>query len=122
MNDNSCLSAAMSIDTKKGRIRLHKAMLRLPGSPRYIQLLVHPIGMTVAVRCVDLPLSGEPVHKISEHQLKPGFSGEIYSRCFVDKLSELAPTMREEGLYRISGEVTPSQKMAVFDLRTLKRI
>lgn len=120
MKGECCLNATMSIDTKKSRIRIHKAMLHQLDDPQYIQLLVDPAGMAVAVRCVDTPLFGDAVHTISRERLCSVFSCEIYSRFFVSKLSALVPAMGEGHLYHMSGKVIPSQRMAVFDLNTLK--
>ena len=36
----SVVTTQISIDLKKGRIRIHKESLRLIGSPNYIQFLV----------------------------------------------------------------------------------
>lgn len=119
---NECfLPATMSIDTKRGRIRIHKAVLHQLGDPRYIQLLVNPADMVVAVRCIDAPLFEDSVHIISRNRVCPAFSYEIYSRLFVAKLSTLVTTMGTEYLYRISGKVILPQRMAIFDLKTRKR-
>lgn len=118
-NENR-LNATMSIDTKRSRIRIHKAMLHQLGDPQYIQLLVDPHGMAVAVRCVDTPLFSDAVHAVSRERLCSDFSYEIYSRFFVAKLSSLTPAMGEGHLYHMRGRIMPAQRMAVFDLSTLK--
>lgn len=120
MENERQLTATMSIDTKRSRIRIHKAMLHQLGDPQYIQLLVDPDGMSVAVRCVDTPLFGDAVHAVGRKRLCSDFSYEIYSRFFVAKLSSLATAMGEGHLYHMRGKVMPSLGMAVFDLNTLK--
>lgn len=120
---NECrLTATMSIDTRRSRIRIHKAMLHQLGDPQYIQFLVDPNGMAVAVRRVDAPLFGDAVHEVSRGRLCSDLSYEIYSRFFVAKLSLLAPVMGEGRLYHMKGEVIPSQRIAVFDLNTLETV
>lgn len=114
--------ATISIDLKKNRIRVHKAMLHKLGDPKYIQLLVNPQSGAVAIRCIDVPLSGEPLHKVTEQKLHSDNSYEIYSRSFLLQLIELVPTIGKSGLFRMDGEVLPSEKMAVFFLHTLRRI
>lgn len=121
MENESRLTATMSIDTKRSRIRIHKAMLHKLGDPQYIQFLVNPRGMAVAVRCVDTPLFGDAVHAVSRKQLCSDFSYEIYSRFFVRKLSSLTSAMGEGHLYHMRGRIMPAQRMAVFDLRTLRK-
>jgi len=122
MGNERRLTATMAIDTKRSRIRIHKATLHQLGDPRYIQLLVDPNGMAVAVRRVDTPLFGDAVHVVNRERLCSDFSYEIYSRFFVAELSSLAPAMGEGHLYHMEGEVIPSQRMAVFDLNTLKTV
>ena len=108
-------NANLSVDLKKGRLRIHKAVLHSLGDPKYIQLLVNPEAMAV-------PRSGDPVHKITKERLHSENSYEIYSQFFCVKLLELVPSLDISGLFRISGEVFASKGMAVFDLRTLHRI
>ena len=62
-------NANLSVDLKKGRLRIHKAVLHSLGDPKYIQLLVNPEAMAVAVLRVDAPRSGDPVHKITKERL-----------------------------------------------------
>lgn len=120
MENERQLTATMSIDTKRSRIRIYKAMLHQLGDPQYIQLLVDPDGMSVAIRCVDTPLIGDAVHTVCRERLCSDFSYEIYSRFFVAKLSSLAAAMGEGHLYHMRGKIIPSRRIAVFDLNTLK--
>ena len=113
--------AVMSIDFKKNRIRVHRAVLHTLGDPKYNQFLVHPTEMVVAIRCVDKPLSGEPVHKVIDNRARD-FSHEIYSRSFLLTLAEIVPGIDTKYLYRMTGEVIPSKQMAVFSLKTLRKI
>lgn len=113
--------AVMSIDFKKNRIRIHRAVLHMLGDPKYIQFLVHPIERVVVIRCVDVPLSREPVHKAVDDRARD-FSHEIYSRSFLLTLAEIVPNIDTCGLYRMSGEVVPAKQMAIFSLKTIRRI
>jgi len=122
MRNESRLTAALSIDTKRSRIRIHRATLHQLDDPQYIQLLVDPAGMAVAVRRVDTPVFGDAVHTAGWERHGSVFSCEIYSRFFIDKLSALVPDMEEGNLYHMRGEVIPSRRAAVFDLKTLKRM
>lgn len=74
MRNECCLPAIMSIDTKRGRIRIHKAVLHQLGDPQYIQLLVNPSDMVVAVRCIDAPLFEYSVHMINRNRFCSAFS------------------------------------------------
>lgn len=114
--------AHLSIDFKKNRIRVHKSVLHSLGDPKYIQLLVNPTSMEVAIRCIDIPLSGEPTHQISEKRLKSDNSYEIYSLPFLYKLAELVPETRSQGVFHLAGKVFTNKKMAIFSLTSMRRI
>ncbi len=115
-------SATISLDLKKYRIRIHKAMLHKLGNPNYIQLLVNPQSRVVVIRCIDTPLSGEPFHKVSSKRLSSDNSYEIYSMLFLKKLIELVPAIETRGLYRLDGEIISCERAAVFNLQTLRLI
>lgn len=121
MSDQGRTPAVMSIDFKKNRIRVHRTVLHTLGDPKYIQFLVHPTELVVAIRCVDKPVSGEPVHKVIDDRARD-FSHEIYSRSFLLTLAEILPGIDTSHLYRMTGEVIPSKQMAVFSLKSLRRI
>lgn len=57
MNDSCNVSVTMAVDTKKYGIRIHKALFRQLGEPRYIQLLVNPDEGVVAIQTVDKEMS-----------------------------------------------------------------
>ena len=114
--------ANLSIDLKRGRLRIHKSVLHSLGDPLYIQLLVNPTTMAVAVRRVDHPQRNDAIHKITNQRLYSDFSYEIYSNLFCHKLIELVPSIDRKGLFRVSGGILESEGAAVFDLRTLRRI
>ena len=121
MNDSANLPVTMAVDTKKYGIRIHKALFRQLGEPRYIQLLVNPDEGVVAIQTVEKEMSGGQTHRIIEKRMLSENSYEIYSRSFVRKLRELEPGIEEGGAYRLTGSIIPSRKIAVFPLRTLQR-
>lgn len=121
MNDSSNVSVTMSVDTKKYGIRIHKALFRQLGEPRYIQLLVNPDDGAVAIQTVDKDMSGGQTHRIVEKRMQSESSYEIYSRPFIQKLREVEPGIEDGGAYRLTGSMIPSLKVAVFSLKTLQR-
>ena len=102
----------MSFDLKKFRIRIHKSTIHTLGDPKYIHLLVNPEKRTVAVRAYNGTSPGKDAHRIKQSLMNSDNSYEIYSRPFVTKLCG----------YRISGVIVPSEKMAVYSLKTITRI
>ena len=53
MSDTCNAVVTMAVDTKKYGIRIHKALFRQLGEPRYIQLLVNPDDGVVAIQTVE---------------------------------------------------------------------
>lgn len=122
MSENGSQPLTMAVDLKKFGIRIHKPCYRMLGEPRYIQLLVNPDDMVVAIRGVDQALTHDSIHKINEKRMASENSYEIYSRNFVRKLCEVAGGLDEGFSYRLTGEGYPSQKAVVFSLKTLQKI
>lgn len=116
------IPAELSIDLKKSRMRVHKAMLHQLGDPQYIQLLVNPDNRAIAILAVDKPHTKDPVHKVTEKKLHSDFSYEIYSSSFLLGIRSLEPRLDELTCFRLSGEVFPERRMAVFSLKTLRRV
>lgn len=122
MSTQASMPMTLSIDLKKYRIRIHKSTLRLLGDPQYIQLLVHPENMVVAIRSVDHESSTAQTHKIDKKQLQSDNSVELYSRILITRLCEVASELDNGATYRMHGEMIPSQNLAVFSLKTLHRV
>lgn len=122
MNDVSCTTVTIAVDTKKYGIRIHKALFRQLGKPRHIRLLVNPVEGVVAIQTVEKEMSGDQAHRIREKQMQSESSYEIYSRPFIQKLCEMEPDIKEGCSYRLSGNIIPALKTAVFSLRTLQRM
>lgn len=122
MSDTCNAVVTMAVDTKKYGIRIHKALFRQLGEPRYIQLLVNPDDGVVAIQTVEKEMSGGQTHRIVEKRMHSENSYEIYSRHFIRKLREVEPGIEDGGAYRLTGSVIPSLKVAVFSLKTLQRM
>ena len=122
MNDSCNEPVTMAVDTKKYGIRIHKALFRQLGEPRYIQLLVNPTNGAVAIQAVDKEISGGQTHRIVEKRMQSKKSYEIYSRTFIQKLRDLEPQIENGCTYRLTGSMIPYLKSAVFSLNTLQRM
>ena len=121
MSESCAPSVLLSVDMKKNRIRIHKATLHKLGDPPYIQLLVNPTTMIVALKSVYRSSSKDQIHKISRKKLESSNSIEIYSKSFIDKLNELIPDLNEGGCYHMMGNIVLSEKMAVFSLKSIQQ-
>ena len=109
----------IAIDKRKHRIRLHKSMLKKLGNPKYIQLLINPDKMKIAILCLDKEMSGDQSFKINYNIPSPD-SIEMYSRNLVTQIYDLIKETDQDNSFRIYGEIIPSQNLAVFPLE--KRI
>ena len=122
MGESSAAQVTMSVDMKKYGVRIHKALFRQLGEPRYIQLLVNPEKRIVAIQTVEKEISGGQTHRIIEKRMHSENSYEIYSRSFVEKLREVDPRIEAGCSYRLTGNVISSMNTAVFPLETLRRV
>ncbi len=101
---------------------MYRSMLRLLNEPRFIQLLVHPNNKYVAIRGVKFATPGDQTEKIRSRSLMGDSSYELYSKSFVEKLCQVAGNIDSNYSYRLQGCIVPTYNMAVFSLKTLKRI
>ena len=62
-------SAIMTIDLKWNRFRIHKSTLNKMGNPQYVQFLVNPEEMLIAILGSDRPLSGGTANNVQQFQL-----------------------------------------------------
>lgn len=113
---------SMSIDTKKGRLRLHKSMIHSLGDPKFIQLLVNPEKRMVAIRPLRERGGDRIAHQVLSRKLLSDDCVEIYSRVFVKTLVNLVPSMKSGTSYRLYGTITPHGEGAVFSLESLQMI
>lgn len=120
MSDDQRSVVSISIDMKKYRLRVHKAMLHLLGDPPYIQLLVNPADRLVAIRAMERGTRDNAIHKVSISQLQSDFSIEIYSREFITRLCDMAGVHDVYPLYHMTGNVFAAQRVAVFSVNTLR--
>ena len=112
----------MAIDTKRYGIRIHKGLFRQLGEPRNIQILVNPAERRIAIQAASNDYSGGRTHRIREKRMRSDHSYEIYSRVLILKLQELAPEIEANHDYRLTGDVIPARKLAIFSLDSLQRM
>ena len=119
--EKSPTTVKITIDLKKDRIRIHRALYDNLGSPKYMQLLVNPIQKHVAVKAVTSSIPGDQTEKFKPKQLMKDRSYELCSRYFIQKLCNLADEIEPNCTYHLSGKIIPQYNMAIFPLNTLKR-
>lgn len=103
----------ITIDIRKGRIRIYKKTLRMLKRPLYIQLLVNPDQRSLAIR--SLPSAKGSYQKVDWRLLDSNNSCEVYSLYLVNKLIEVCTDWKTSDSYRIIGKLYESEKIAVFN-------
>lgn len=111
----------LSVDIKKCRIRLHKAMLNELGNPKYIQILVNQEKMILAIRAVDGKATGDYTHQINYHLTNTDQSIELYSELLITKIYRLAKLADNRSSFRIEGKISEREKVAFFSLTNMER-
>ena len=119
MSDQNRSTVTISVDLKKYRIRIFKALIHQMGDANYVQLLVNPEEMAVALVFAEKESSGDQTHRLSLSTLASDNSVEIYSRPFIDKLCEVVGGLKGGRSYRLTGTAMPAEKVAVFSLKTI---
>lgn len=102
------------IDTKKCLIRIHKQTLYMLGSPNYIELLVNPETLCVAVRTTKSKTNVS--HKINWNNLCGKNSYEIISTLFIARLINICNKLKSTGSYKITGNYSNDENIAYFYL------
>ena len=119
MDDNK-ITAAISVDIKKSRIRVYKTTLAQLGLPKYIQLLVNPTERKIAIRGLDKRCKES--HAVSFSHMRTDYSYELYSKELITNLMRVFPDIEPNGTYKLTGEVFTENKVAMFSLDTLVKL
>lgn len=115
MNDNtSNCKPAMFIDQKRARVRIYKRTLHMLGDPQFIQLLINPNNLTVAIRPAEQ--TDTLAHRIMRKKRSDKTSYELYSSYFIRKLKSICTNWKDGESYRLFGEIFVSENVARFDL------
>jgi len=109
----------LTIDIKQNRLRIFKSALYQIGNPKFIQLLVNPEDMIVAVRGVDVESKEDQTHRI---RMVAKNSVDISSMAFVKKLCAVVGELDPHYSYRLTGKAFPEEGLAVFSLKSIQRI
>mgnify|MGYP005829534083 CR=1 FL=1 len=112
--------ATMTLDIKRNRFRIHKSTLKKLGNPQYIQFLINPEEMFIAILGSDRPLAGGTANKVNLIQL-PNQSVEFYSNTLLEGVINMIGLIDFRYSYRLSGEVDAANRVAYFSMKTLKK-
>lgn len=113
-------SAMMTIDLKRNRFRIHKATLNKMGNPLYIQFLINPEEMFLAILGSDKPLAGGTANRVNLVHT-PNQSVEFYSTTLLAGVLEMIGLLDFRYSYRLTGEIDMANRVAYFSMKTLKK-
>lgn len=119
MIDSALNSTILTIDTKKYRLRIHKAAIHQIGDPKLIQLLINPQGKQIAIRGADHPSTKRDQIKVERQMKDVDDSVEMYSKHLITKLLASFPELQTGCCYNLSGHVIAAEMLAVFPLDTV---
>lgn len=96
MKNNSLNVPMIVIDSKNNRIRIHRNTLHLLGDPEYIQLLVNPERLMIAVLSSQKLKTANVIRwdRIAENR-----SCELYSKILIRQLGSICPYWKKNGKY-----------------------
>ncbi len=112
-------SIHLTVDTKRSLIRVHKYALHQLNDPAYIQFMIDPKDMYFAVKGLDHASSSDQAHRITEQRLLSDRSIEIRANYFIKRLKSLNKQIIDGNLYRMDGQLVPSERIAVFSIGDL---
>lgn len=115
------LVAKMTIDLRRNRFRIFGETLKLLGNPNYIQFLVNPEELFIAILGSDRPLSGGTANKVTLHKTKAA-NAEFYSSSLIAGIFKIYGALDYRYSYRLTGEVDTVNRVAYFSLRSISRI
>lgn len=103
----------VSLDLRKCRIRIHKSTLHAIGKPDYIQILINPTTMELAIH---KSLSEDYLaHKVMYINVK-SHCYELYSRTLIRSIQEVCPSLQADRAYTISGTTVQNGNLVKFSL------
>lgn len=104
MNGEKQTQALLTLDPVRNRIRIHRQTIRLLGNPAYVQFLVNPEELYIAVLGSDKPILGGTANKVRLSDTTQQ-SVEFYSAILLNNLSEMVGGFDLRFNYRLAGEI-----------------
>lgn len=116
MNNN----LSISVDLKKYRLRIHRNTLNALSVPQYVQLMINPKEMCLAICGTDKALA--ETHKVSLSQLNAEISYEIYSKKLMTELCTIVPNLDKGKSYRLYGRKIVGTNVVLFPMTSIHAI
>ena len=107
---------AITLDLKKRRIRIHSTTLHVLNDPPFIELLVNPEKLTLAVR------ASKQNYRLAHKMFYDTRDNELYSDALLKQLSRIFSGMEQRSSYRIYGTQYPDQSLVIFEMQKMIQI
>ncbi|MDL2238363.1 hypothetical protein LJC56_11165 [Christensenellaceae bacterium OttesenSCG-928-K19] len=121
MSNEKSLIANLTIDLKRNRFRIFRKTMRYLGNPPFIQFLINPEELYIAILGSDRPIPGGTANRINLNMdLKSCV--EFYSTNLMDGLFKIFGRLDYGCSYHLSGEIDQTNRVAYFSLSTLKKV
>ena len=121
MNCENQSQALLTLDPVRNRIRIHRQTIRLLRNPAYVQFLVNPEELYIAVLGSDKPISGGTANKVRLSDTTQQ-SVEFYSSILLNNFSEMVGGFDLRSNYQLTGEIDPVNRVAYFSFKTVKQM
>lgn len=120
MSNEKSLIANLTIDLKRNRFRIFKKTLRYIGNPSFIQFLINPEELYIAILGSDKPIPGGTANKVN--LMWNNGCVEFYSMSLMSGLLKIFGTLDDQYSYHLAGEIDQINRVAYFSLNTLKKV
>lgn len=116
--------ANLTLDMRRNRVRIHRQTLRALGDPSFIQFLINPEDLYIAILGSEIPLTGGTANrvKIRNARLDSKLSVEFYSATLLGGIYNVFGVLDRQYNYRLTGEIDTLNRVAYFSMETLKRV
>lgn len=122
MKNEKDMSATLTIDLKRTRIRLHKDTWQKMGKPEYIQFLINPEEMYLAILGTDKPIKGGTANHVHfATKMGKGVNSEYHSAYLINLLADKIGNLDFRFSYHLTGEVDEQNRVAYYSFQTLKK-
>ena len=109
------MKPSISVDMRKGRIRIHKHTLHALGDPDFVVLIINPDEYALGIKCSGI--EDKLAHRVRKRIMATKECYELYSKSLIAALRDLCPDWNDDGTYRLEGKVITDENMVVFSLK-----
>lgn len=114
--------AMLTIDIRKGRLRVFKAVLHKLGDPKNIQLLINPKARVIAIRGADGLESTHNTLSVARFLAPGGRDIDLYCYYLIRDMQVAFPELSDKLSYHLHGVFQAKENMMCFPLSTLSEV